>query len=63
MRGLKYFTKGDYDEAIEEYTKAIGIKPDYVKAYALRGEAYRAKGKDNQFNQDWGMVKALRAGQ
>ena len=63
MRGLKYAAEGDYAGAIEEYTKAIKIKPDYAKAYALRGEAHRAKGEDDQSNKDWGMVKALREGQ
>ena len=61
--GLKYYEKGQYAEAIEEYTKAIEIKPDYAKAYALRGEAHRANGEDDKSNKDWSMVKALRGGQ
>ncbi len=63
MSGLEFSEKGDYDNAIASYTKAIEIKRDYAKAYALRGEAYRAKGEDDQSNKDWGIVNALRKAQ
>ena len=61
--GLKFSAKGDYDKAIEKYTYAIKIKPDYAKAYALRAEAYRANGDDKESNKDLGIAKALRGGQ
>ena len=32
--------KGDFDHAIEDYTKAIELKPDYAVAYNNRGEAW-----------------------
>ena len=63
MQGLKHYEKGEYAEAIEEYTKAITIKLNYAKVYALRGEAHRANGEDDKSNKDWSMVKALRGGQ
>ena len=60
MQGLRYSAKGDYDNAIEAYTKAIEIKRDYAKAYALRGAAYRAKGDDERSDEDWAIAGALR---
>ena len=63
MRGLKHYANGEYAKAIEEYTKAITIKPDYTKVYALRGEAYRVQGEDGKSNRDLGLAKALREGQ
>lgn len=50
MRGLEYSEKGEYDNAIASYTKAMEIKPDYAKAYVLRGETYRTKG-DNESSE------------
>ena len=63
MQGLRYSAKGDYDNAIEAYTKAIEIKPGYVPAYALRGLEYSAKGDDDQSNADWAKANALRKAQ
>ena len=63
MQGLKHYEKGEYAEAIEEYTKAITIKLNYAKVYALRGEAYRAQGEDEKSDRDLKLAKALREGQ
>jgi tetratricopeptide (TPR) repeat protein len=43
--GLIYYYRGDYDLAIEAFTKAIQLKPDYWEAYDGRGVAYISKGK------------------
>ena len=37
--------QGCYDEAIEEYTKAIELNPNYVEAYNNRACAYKKKGQ------------------
>ena len=42
-RGVAYAEKGDYDRAIEGYTEAIQLNPDYVYAYYNRGSVYREK--------------------
>jgi tetratricopeptide (TPR) repeat protein len=42
--GKAYYEKEDYDRAIADYSKAIGIKPDDEDAYFWRGLAYYAKG-------------------
>ena len=44
-RGIDYGEKGEYDLAIEDFTKAIELKPDYEIAYNNRGAVYRAKGE------------------
>ena len=68
-RGLDYVAQGDYEEAIGAFTSAIEMKPDYVPTYVLRGEAYRAKYKDNddkandaqsRAETDWIKANALR---
>ena len=39
-RGLAYHHKGEYDRAIEDFTKAIELKPNCASAYYDRGVAY-----------------------
>ena len=41
--GAAYGQKGDYDRAIEEYTKAIELNPDLAIAYINRGDAYQCR--------------------
>ena len=38
--GLIYDKRGQYNKAIENYTKAIEISPDYSDAYSNRGISY-----------------------
>ena len=42
-RGLSAMDKGDFDQAIKDFTTAIEIKPDFFGAYNNRGVAYREK--------------------
>ena len=42
-RGLAYYKKGEYDEAIADYDEAIRLNPKYAAAYESRGFAYRQK--------------------
>ena len=44
-RGVEAGQRGQYSEAIEDFTKAIELKPDYAEAYYLRGLAYRRQGE------------------
>ena len=37
---MAYLGKGNYDFAIEDYNKAIDLKPDNAEAYNNRGEAW-----------------------
>ena len=42
-QGVFYQKKGLYDQAIAEYTRAIGADPRYALAYYNRGRAYFEK--------------------
>jgi tetratricopeptide (TPR) repeat protein len=43
-RGYAYGEKGDYDQALADYTQVIRLDPNYAAAYNNRGYAYRNKG-------------------
>ncbi len=51
-RGIDYGDKGEYDLAIEDFTKAIELKPDYAIAYNNRGAVYRSKDKHDLAIED-----------
>jgi tetratricopeptide (TPR) repeat protein len=38
-----YFSKGNFDKAIADYTEAIRLAPNFV-VYSTRGLAYQSKG-------------------
>ena len=44
QRGLIHLKKGEYDKAIENFSKAIEINPKYAEAYNNRGLAYEKLG-------------------
>jgi tetratricopeptide (TPR) repeat protein len=44
-RGTAYGEKGQYDQAISDFNKAIEINPRYNTAYNNRGIVYRLKGQ------------------
>ena len=52
-RGLAYYDKGQYDQAISEYSKALEINPRYALAYNDRGNAYQSKGQNGQAISDY----------
>jgi tetratricopeptide (TPR) repeat protein len=43
-RGLLRFDKGDYPNAIADFTDAIRLDPQYTAAYIMRGGTYKASG-------------------
>jgi tetratricopeptide (TPR) repeat protein len=45
-RGDQHAARGDFDQAIADYSAAIQLKPDYAEAYNNRGLAYSLKGKN-----------------
>ena len=47
-RGIDYGKKGQYDQAISDYTKAIDLNPRDDVAYYNRGVAHAAKGQYDQ---------------
>jgi tetratricopeptide (TPR) repeat protein len=52
-RGIAYRHKGLYDQAIDDYTKAIDLKPKFEIPYNNRGIAYRNKGLYDQAIADY----------
>ncbi|PSB04588.1 tetratricopeptide repeat-containing S1 family peptidase [Merismopedia glauca] len=53
------YEKGNYQEAIENYTKAIEIDPQYTNAYNNRGIAYGNLGNYQQAISDYARAIAL----
>lgn len=53
-RGNTYYKSRMIDKAIEDFSKAIELKPDYSAAYNSRGNAYRSKGYCNRAILDYG---------
>lgn len=43
LLGVVYVDKGEFDKAIEEFSKAIRLDPNLAKAYSNRGMAYLRK--------------------
>jgi tetratricopeptide (TPR) repeat protein len=43
FRGLAYWKKGQYDQAVSDYTKALEINPRDDGAYYCRGVAFYSK--------------------
>ena len=58
-RGNSAYRKGNLDQAIADYTKAIELDPQYAKAYYNRGNAYSAKGNLDQAIADYTQVIGL----
>ena len=58
-RGIRYSGEGKYDPAIQDFDKAIELKPSYAKAYNNRGNAYSNKGDHDRAIQDYNKVIEL----
>jgi tetratricopeptide (TPR) repeat protein len=48
FKGVSFADKGQRDQAIKEFTKAIEISPNFVEAYLNRGVSYDIKGQYDQ---------------
>jgi tetratricopeptide (TPR) repeat protein len=58
-KGSQYSLKGEYDKAIEAFSKAIELKPDFVAAYNNRGIAYYRKGQFDKAIENYNKAIAL----
>ena len=52
-RGLAYDSKGDYDRALEDFSKAIELEPDYADSYNNCGVIYSRKGDYDRALEDF----------
>ena len=58
-RGRTYYKKGQYDQAITKYTKAIEINPEFARAYSNRARAYYIRGEHEKAWDDVYRVQHL----
>ena len=58
-RGVDYAEKKQYDNAIDDFTKAISLTPDDAQAYVKRGEAAASKGDYDRAIADFTKAAAL----
>jgi serine/threonine protein kinase len=53
------FSKNNYDDAIENHTKVIELKPDFALAYLWRGISYARKGNNDKAIKDYNKANEL----
>ena len=51
-RGLEHSKNGNHELAIEDYTKAIELKPNYADAYYSRSKAWLHLGEEKKAKAD-----------
>ena len=52
-KGLEYADKGQHDEAISEFSKAIALNPRFADAYNHRGASYAQKRQHDKAISDY----------
>jgi tetratricopeptide (TPR) repeat protein len=61
-RGNTHYILGNYKQAIEDYDRAIEIKPDYTDAYYNRGNTYNILGNYKQAIEDYNRAIEIKPG-
>lgn len=61
-RAWAYSRNGDYDLAVQDYDRAIQLKPDYAEAFYGRGLVYYAKKEFDSAIQDYSQAIQLKPG-
>ncbi|MBA3028772.1 MAG: tetratricopeptide repeat protein [Desulfobacteraceae bacterium] len=57
-RGSAYLKKGDYNAAIDDFTKVLELKPDLISAYLSRGNTWIVKGNTDKALEDFTLAIA-----
>ncbi len=60
--GIKLLHAGEYERALEGFTKAIELYPGFVGAYQNRAEAYRKLGRERDARRDLEKISSLLQG-
>ena len=58
-RGVSLFNQGRFQEAIDQFTKAIALDPDYKEAWERRAEAYGRMGRPERQKADQRRLEAF----
>lgn len=58
-RGVSLFNQGRFQEAIDQFTKAIALDPDYKEAWERRAEAYGKLGRPERQKADQRRLEAF----
>jgi Tfp pilus assembly protein PilF len=58
-RGIARYEEQKYQEAIDQFTKAIALDSNYVEAWERRAEAYVQLGRPQQAEDDRRHLKGL----
>ena len=59
QQGADLLEDGDYEGAIERFTGAIALKPDFVDAHRRRADAYRNLGRQEDAAADMEKVATI----
>ena len=57
--GSTLFNQGKFQEAIDQFTKALALDPRYIPAWAKRAEAYLRLGRESKAEEDQRHLDAL----
>jgi Tfp pilus assembly protein PilF len=60
-RGLSRLENGRIQEAIDQFTKAIALDPNYREAWEQRAEAYSKQGRGEEAAEDRRRIQGLNA--
>ena len=58
-RGISLFNQGRFQEAIDQFTKAIALDPNYREAWERRAEAYGRMGRPERQQADQRRLEAI----
>jgi tetratricopeptide (TPR) repeat protein len=61
-RGMAYYSRSDYQQAMQDFDQALALDPAYAGAYLLRGMAYSACKEYQQAITDFDQALVLDAG-
>jgi len=59
-RGLGYYNKGQYDQAIQDFDQSLKIDPNYEKSYMNRGNSYLNKQQYDRALRDYDQYVRLK---